>query len=461
MSKLDRVRNAINVGRDGYDQYDEEADVCYGTPNDPRYDVTRSEILGMGGRDGYDQFDEAEDVYIGAPNDPRYDVTRTEIIGAGDVYVGVEGDPTDPTSSNYDPTAVADPNATTDPNTDPSGGADAAAAAAAPAGDVRIKVQPIDAVVYDGSKGTPRYYAGSTAYFTGGNSNGYVWGWDKQRWPNSGDPARWIARRGGGDTPNDANWDDVTSAELADLQAASLKAGWGPLIGNPAMPDFANLHYAEDTKNYFWYPSQAPAWSTAEANAALAATNKQTADTLAAALAAQQALDQQQAQTDAHDVAVATAAAQKQASLQAIQDASDQGVQDSADAKAQAAAATQATADEASAQHDANVQAIQDAADARKQAAQDVIDQQQQAADDAAYQKQQDALARQYDLAQMKQMVQEGPQAQAPAQDDGSTDDGSDAFSDTPGGADSADDTVNGDVEAFSSLKRLRGRRGH
>ena len=448
MSKLNQIKDRVQGVRESYDVY-------VGALYDPNksYKAYDTAIFPSG-----NELMATRDL---APGD-QSSSAWTSLPRALQDMLGVEGDPTDPASSNYDPTAVADPNATQDPTQDPAAAADAAAAAAAPGGDVRIKVQPIDAVVYDGSKGTPRKCFGSCNRFFN-PTNGYMWGYDNINWPNSNNPIRWIANRGmnNGVGRGWPNWDEVTATELADLQGASLKAGWGPLIGNPQMPDFANLHWAEDTKNWFWYPSQAPAWSTAEANAALAATNKQTADTLAAALAAQQALDQQQAQTDAHDVAVATAAASKQSQLQAIQDTTDQGVQASADAKAQAAAATQAAADEASAQHDANVQAIQDANDAKKQAVQDALDAKKQAADDAQYQKQQDALSKQYELQQMQQVVSQGPRAQA--QDDSEQDPMSDSSDADPMSDDSSvqddsaqDDSVMGDFSSVARLRRLR-----
>jgi hypothetical protein len=247
----------------------------------------------------------------------------------------------DPTSDPASPSYV-DPNSVTDPTIpDPSAAVDPNATPSVSLSTAVHKV-PTDGVLYDGSKGKPRYAFGSYNYFKGpqgpqggsmnpGGQFGYVWGYDGMNAPKSTDP-RWVKRTGKhGLAPSNLgdgilaflsmgtsqlaqkdndNWDDIGSNDLPEPQASSLAAGWGPLIGNPNNSDFANLRYATDDQKWFWFPSEAPAWAMEESNRAIAITNAATAKTLADAQAAQQALDDQ--------------TAKQQADAQAAQDAADQ-----------------------------------------------------------------------------------------------------------------------------------------
>jgi hypothetical protein len=277
-----------------------------------------------------------------SPGEPGYDAT------------------TDPASSSY-----LDPNTYEDPSLpSPDASFDPPPIPAAPL-NTTIKALPADAVVYDGSKGMPPYCVGSYSYWKGSppEENGYVWGFDKINAPNSGSPARWIkvyGKRGFDVAPKSIgegilsfmsagipqliaaaaqqgnwNWDDVTAADLPAPAAASAAAGYGPLIGNPSMPDFANLRWATDAKQWFWYPSEAPEYATAESKRAIALLNQQTAQALADAQAAQKVLDDQ--------LAAELAEAQAQQDLADL-DAQHQQeqAQQAADAAAQVAATGQA-----------------------------------------------------------------------------------------------------------------------
>lgn len=215
---------------------------------------------------------------------------------------------------------------------------------------------PADAVVRDKALGWDRYSKGSVTYFTGpknanGGQFGFAWGYDHMNWPNSGDPMRWILRNGqegsnqsqvaagmlipfnglfamvqgimGNDNWSDGYPDDKTAA----LKSASMN--FGPLIGNPANPDYAGLRYAKDADVWFWPMASAPSWATAEINAA----------TKALADAATKA----QAAADAAAQAVADKAAADAAAAQAQQDAANALAESQAQSEANVAAMQQQT----------------------------------------------------------------------------------------------------------------------
>ncbi len=132
----------------------------------------------------------------------------------------------------------------------------------------------VGGIPYNGEKGWPRYSKGSYIYFYGpqnerGGMFGMVWGWDKMNWPNSGDPIRWIKRFGQAAGTGNDNWDDgfgddggaVNASAANDPRNNTTGMVYGPIIGNPAMKDFAGMRF--DSKGRaFWLPQEAPEWIT-------------------------------------------------------------------------------------------------------------------------------------------------------------------------------------------------------
>lgn len=57
------------------------------------------------------------------------------------------------------------------------------------------------------------------------------------------------------------NGDFKEKSSLAAMYQGSLAHHWGPLIGNPNMPDWKGLRYDVGTNTFFWYRDQAPAWA--------------------------------------------------------------------------------------------------------------------------------------------------------------------------------------------------------
>lgn len=220
---------------------------------------------------------------------------------------------------------------------------------------------PDDAIVYDESKGWPRYSKGSSYYFYGpknanGGQFGMVWGYDHMNMPASTE-TRWIKRFGQAAVTGNDNWDDGFSSDAAAADASAksdsrnLEPGkvYGPLIGNPDT-DFAGLQYATADNKWFWQSDNAPTWATAEADAKIKAANKLTIATNMAAAQAQaaqmlkDAADQraQQAAQDAQN-----ALAESQAASQAnVADLQAQGQQSALETQAQQFMLQQAQSDQ-------------------------------------------------------------------------------------------------------------------
>lgn len=334
-----------------------------------------------------------------------------------DVVFGVDANGLSPGQSGYDPTtdpaspSYVDPNAVTDTTISAPDASYDPTPVPAPPLNTTIQVVPSDGVVYDGSKGMPPYCVASYNYWKGTppEDTGFVWGFDKIAFPNSGNPPRWIKVTGkrGVKADTDAgsvvlniltagayggvqaaaskdnwNWQDVGAGDLPDPAAASAAAGYGPLIGNPSMPDFNNLRYAVADKKWFWYPTEAPDWSTAEAKRQIALLNQQTAKTLADAAAAQKVLDDQAAQDLANAQAAQDAAdAKSQHDQDAAQQAADAAAQVAATAQQQEEAASQSKIDQQQAvidQQQAQQQAQLDMQAAQAQQQLDVQQQQMQ-----------------------------------------------------------------------------------
>ncbi len=182
---------------------------------------------------------------------------------------------------------------------------------AQPVGSVPWQHVPGDGVPLPPNSPQPRDGFGSANVWYGTASrDGFLWAFD---------PPHWMARRGfkGG---KDGNWDDLSDAERNNMAAMSAQYGWGNLIGNPDIPDVANLEWAAADQKWFWQAGNAPKWATAEVDAATALAQQQAAEAQAAA-----------------DAADAARIAQEQAQIEEAQ-----AVQDAANALAQSAADTQA-----------------------------------------------------------------------------------------------------------------------
>lgn len=207
----------------------------------------------------------------------------------GDTGYEGPGSP-DPANENYDPQL--------DPLINPSAGA---APPAAPSLSTPISTVPSDAVIYKGDNAWPDGDFGSYSVFynpdgslrpenplTGKNVHGFVWGWHNAPMQNLR-PARWVWR-GGGDWSGSDNWDDQLGDSAKDgstvdtLSRAGTRASgeqipfgpsgvkltydnairsYGPLVGNPKSK-FKDLRYASASKEWFWYPQEAPEWAVAE-----------------------------------------------------------------------------------------------------------------------------------------------------------------------------------------------------
>ena len=198
---------------------------------------------------------------------------------------------------------------------------------------------PPDAVMAPKDMAWPRYSKGSALFFKKSDEHGpkynpvggpqrpdlpagkaglfgMVWGFDRMSFASSKEP-RWIESRGdkrsdglnmtdltldalfnpfGGikkgmeQLTNEANWSDgwATDAEASafsrskSLDTKEGSVNYGPLIGNPEMPEFAGLRYAQSTGEWFWPFSLAPAYMKAPI---LAAQKKIRDDAAAAAKA--------------------------------------------------------------------------------------------------------------------------------------------------------------------------------
>ena len=176
----------------------------------------------------------------------------------------------------------------------------------------------LDGIVYDGIRGWPKNHFGSFSYFTAADKGvwGYVWGWDK--FPSGAfvdtTTPRWVVVFGRNNDlfGNKLNWDDLkdkpaNEAEIVSTlsiegrrspeagggaggQVVSPNGTFGPLIGKPDS-DFANLRWATEDKKWFWFPTEAPEWTTVEIRNEAAIAQKKAEQLAKDAAAAQTAVD--------------------------------------------------------------------------------------------------------------------------------------------------------------------------
>lgn len=317
----------------------------------------------------------------------RKPATRVGEIGAAlglyYDYVGAAPDPQNPgylTDGTADPAFAApgldpmmDP-AMLDPAFDAASGLDTGAEL--PPVPPRDAVIPnyldVGGILYDGSKGKKPGYIGSYSYFFKSIVNpnsperqyGFVFGGDPHNpaWPgNNFDKWVWVHGKKGDsgsipDFPGQEGgvsgwWDNADSINPAyndpsAISKASVAKGYGPIIGNPAWPDFAGLRM-DQQGNLFWLPQEAPEYVTFPLKQAAALTAQAAAKAASEALAAEQA-------------AAAKAQADQDAA-QAAQDAAN-ALAESAEASAAAIAESQqATAQAAMDQEQAKIDAQQEA----------------------------------------------------------------------------------------------------
>ena len=334
----------------------------------------------------------------------------------------------------------------------------------------------VGGIVYTGQKGYPDGYAGSLGLMTRTTDDsanvpqtagidpidhfGYVWGkfWDKDGhggipFGNDLQSGTWNHVRGRHALAGDW-WNTVGPAEAIASNAKNSPQGrpYGPLVGNPNMPDFAQMRI-DYGGNAFWYPQQAPDWVTFPLKQAAALT-AQAAQAAAAAAAqanaaAMQAMQQQAAVAQAQQDA-ANALAESQAQSQANQ------------------AQLQAQGDQAATETQAQQQLIQQAQQQQAQAAQDAAQQlaeQQQAAPLLSQQAQINLQQQQQSLAAQQQMLDYaqahpeevyGPDAGG---DDGGGDQGGgdDGGGDDGGGDDGGDYGTMSDDDILSQAAQIGG----
>jgi hypothetical protein len=225
-----------------------------------------------------------------------------------------------------------------------------------PGMDVFIRdASAVGGIVYDGSKGTPDGFVLSyglatrktdqsiepdTAQIDGNEHWGYVFGrYDKSDPPNGGipwgsnlAPGQWNHVHGRFWLGRGGWWDPVAASEAFTSPTKRNKYGreYGPLVGNPAMPDFAAMR-VDGNGVMFWFPQEAPDWLTFPIKQA-------------AALSAQAA---QKAKQEA-DKAAAEAEAKARAD-----EAAAKAAQDAANALAESASATEQKVQEARQQTEA------------------------------------------------------------------------------------------------------------
>ncbi len=224
---------------------------------------------------------------------------------------------------------------------------------------------------YNMASGVP---VGSYSYFYGPQGDGNK-GQHGFKWETGNG---WVAVRNGQGKQLTAEEVDARGGDKGGddgIWRTSMRYGWGPLVGNPADPDFAGLQKASDG-SWFWPLADAPAWSTMEADKA-------------AALLQQQA-DDAQAAAEAADAATAAKIQADQEAAQAQQDAANALAQSAADTQANIAAqqlaAQQAAADLQFQQQQDQLAAQQAAAELALQKQWSQVDMQQAAADIAAQQ---------------------------------------------------------------------------
>jgi hypothetical protein len=161
----------------------------------------------------------------------------------------------------------------------------------------------VGGIPYNGSKGTPNGYAGSYGLFTrdtsedapggkvagsdpGINDYGYVWGSFDQDQVPGGTPwggrlsentwnllhGRYV-RSGEGEFNHPV---DPTEAFSSNQKTAPNGKSFGPLVGNPGMPEFKGMRF-DASGQAFWYPQEAPDWLVAPLKQAAALTDAKNA----------------------------------------------------------------------------------------------------------------------------------------------------------------------------------------
>jgi hypothetical protein len=161
-------------------------------------------------------------------------------------------------------------------------------------------------IPYDDSMGRPDGFAMSYGVFSGESNrpvipswlamgvdgeehHGFVWGKYDIDKPNGGIPwgdqlqaGQWNKVHGrhhvaGGTIPHTAVSEAEVMAGGKTVVPDSKLGMYGPVIGNPKMPEFAGLRM-DDTGVFFWLPNEVPAWLTAKLKLAAAVTDKATKD---------------------------------------------------------------------------------------------------------------------------------------------------------------------------------------
>ncbi len=197
--------------------------------------------------------------------------------------------------------------------------------------------ETIGGIPYNGEKGYPIGYVGSLNYFTekaqgktGAFTDwyGYIFGGDPNRpsWPGD-DPTKWVHVHGHHTGKDWWNNTDINDALTSIAKTAPNGVPYGPLVGNPAMPDFAGMRVDGQGRGY-WLPQEAPDWITfplKQAAALTAKAEKEAAEAAAKADAAAMAKIQAdnalaQAQQDAANALAESQAASEQAIAQAQQE---------------------------------------------------------------------------------------------------------------------------------------------
>ena len=203
----------------------------------------------------------------------------------------------------------------------------------------------VGGIAYDGAKGTPDGYIvsyGMATRATNGTAPGVRW--DDARWIY---PIDWMNHYGyvwgkydppkggfdgGEDLPSGA-WNEfhggkgrgdwytpnVSEAFASSTKSAPNGVPYGPLVGNPAMKDFARMR-VDGQGQAFWLPQEAPDWLTFPIKQA-------------AALTVQKAKEAEDAQKKLDDAATAKTKADEQAA---------QSAQEAANALAETAATSEA-----------------------------------------------------------------------------------------------------------------------
>lgn len=121
---------------------------------------------------------------------------------------------------------------------------------------------PAGFVYYDGQKGFSDRMMGSVTYYTGGakeksvstgaSTSGFVW------WGNH---FGFVDQSQMGDRVRYAPTVELRDSIPA-ISANSMARGWGPIVGNPADPDWKHARMDAGTGRLFWYRDTAPKWAT-------------------------------------------------------------------------------------------------------------------------------------------------------------------------------------------------------